>query len=117
LQGINQQHEQSRKPNSTGQNSPSSLEMGEAIIEVRNLSKKFGSFTAVDNISFEVYKGDFWFSWGKWSWKNNCHENAHRDLTLTSGEAVVAGYDVKSATEMVKKSIGYEPKNSPCMMT
>jgi ABC-2 type transport system ATP-binding protein len=37
---------------------PSSLEMGEAIIEVRNLSKKFGSFTAVDNISFEVYKGE-----------------------------------------------------------
>jgi ABC-2 type transport system ATP-binding protein len=36
---------------------PSSLEMGEAI-EVRNLSKKFGSFTAVDNISFEVYKGE-----------------------------------------------------------
>jgi ABC-2 type transport system ATP-binding protein len=32
--------------------------MGEAIIEVRNLSKKFGSFTAVDNISFEVYKGE-----------------------------------------------------------
>jgi ABC-type multidrug transport system ATPase subunit len=31
--------------------------MGEAIIEVRNLSKKFGSFTA-DNISFEVYKGE-----------------------------------------------------------
>jgi hypothetical protein len=40
-----------------GQNSPSSLEMGE-IIEVRNLSKKFG-FTAVDNISFEVYKEKF----------------------------------------------------------
>jgi ABC-2 type transport system ATP-binding protein len=38
------------------------------------------------------------------------HENAHRISTPTSGEAVVAGYDVKSATEMVKKSIGYEPK-------
>jgi ABC-type uncharacterized transport system ATPase subunit len=56
LQGINQQHEQSRKPNSTRTKLPS-LEMGEAII-VRNLSKKFGSFTAVDNISFEVYKGE-----------------------------------------------------------
>jgi ABC-2 type transport system ATP-binding protein len=36
--------------------------------------------------------------------------------TPTSGEAV-AGYNVKSATEMVKKSIGYMSQNSPCMMT
>jgi ABC-type multidrug transport system ATPase subunit len=40
----------------------------------------------------------------------------HRDSTPTSGEAVVAGYNVKSATEMVKKSI-YMSQNSPCMMT
>jgi hypothetical protein len=32
-------------------------------------------------------------------------------------EKLVAGYNVKSATEMVKKSIGYMSKNSPCMMT
>jgi ABC-2 type transport system ATP-binding protein len=36
--------------------------------------------------------------------------------TPTSGEAVVAGYNVKSATEMVK-SIGYMSQKSPCMMT
>jgi ABC-2 type transport system ATP-binding protein len=78
----------------------------EKIIEV-NLSKKFGSFTAVDNISFEVYKGEILVFLGQMSRKNNRHENAHRDSTPTSGEAVVAGYDVKSATEMVKKSIGY----------
>jgi ABC-type transporter Mla maintaining outer membrane lipid asymmetry ATPase subunit MlaF len=67
LQGINQQHEQSRKPNSTGQNP--SLWKWEKIIEVRNLSKKFGSFTAVDNISFEVYKGEILVFLGKWSRK------------------------------------------------
>jgi ABC-type glutathione transport system ATPase component len=57
LQGINQQHEQSRKPNSTW-TKLLPLEMG-SYHRVRNLSKKFGSFTAVDNISFEVYKGEF----------------------------------------------------------
>jgi ABC-2 type transport system ATP-binding protein len=90
--------------------------MGEAIIEVRNLSKKFGSFTAVDNISFEVYKGEILVFLGQMEPENNCHENAHRDLHAYSGEAV-AGYNVKSATEMVKKSIGYMSQNSPCMMT
>jgi ABC-type phosphonate transport system ATPase subunit len=54
--------------------------MGEAIIEVRNLSKKFGSFTAVDNISFEVYKGEILVFLGQMEPENNCHENAHRDL-------------------------------------
>jgi ABC-2 type transport system ATP-binding protein len=38
-------------------------------------------------------------------------------ISTPSGEAVVAGYNVKSATEMVKKSIGYMSQNSPCMMT
>jgi ABC-type sugar transport system ATPase subunit len=45
-------------PTVSRQNSPSSKGPGEAMIEVRNLSKKFGNFTAVDNISFEVYKGE-----------------------------------------------------------
>jgi hypothetical protein len=44
------------------------------------------------------------------------HENAHRISSTTSGEAVVAADMAKSATEMVKKSIGYMT-NSPCMMT
>jgi ABC-2 type transport system ATP-binding protein len=84
--------------------------MGEAIIEVRNLSKKFGSFTAVDNISFEVYKGDFGFLGANGAGKTTAMKMLIGISTPTSGEAVVAGYNVKSATEMVKKSIGYEPK-------
>jgi ABC-2 type transport system ATP-binding protein len=63
----------------------------------------------------EVYKGEIFGFLGA-NGAENCHENAHRDLHA-SGEAVVAGYDVKSATEMVKKSIGYMSQNSPCMMT
>jgi ABC-2 type transport system ATP-binding protein len=91
--------------------------MGEAIIEVRNLSKKFGSFTAVDNISFEVYKGEiFGFLGANGAGKTTAMKMLIGISTPTSGEAVVAGYNVKSATEMVKKSIGYMSQKF-CMMT
>jgi hypothetical protein len=79
-----------------------------AIIEVRNLSKK-AALPLLTTFPLRSIRRNFWFSWGR-SRKNNCHENAHRDLHAYFGEAVVAGYNVKSATEMVKKSIGYEPK-------
>jgi ABC-2 type transport system ATP-binding protein len=49
--------------------------------------------------------------------ENNCLKMLIGISTPTSGEAVVAGYNVKSATEMVKKSIGYMSQKSPCMMT
>jgi ABC-2 type transport system ATP-binding protein len=84
--------------------------MGEAIIEVRNLSKKFGSFTAVDNISFEVYKGEILVFLGQMDGKTTAMKMLIGISTPTS-EAVVAGYNVKSATEMVKKKYRlYEPK-------
>jgi ABC-2 type transport system ATP-binding protein len=68
--------------------------MGEAIIEVRNLSKKFGSFTAVDNISFEVYKGEiFGFLGANGAGKTTAMKMLIGISTPTSGEAVVAGYD------------------------
>jgi ABC-2 type transport system ATP-binding protein len=70
--------------------------MGEAIIEVRNLSKKFGSFTAVDNISFEVYKGEiFGFLGANGAGKTTAMKMLIGISTPTSGEAVVAGYTRK----------------------
>ncbi|MEZ7504468.1 ABC transporter ATP-binding protein [Flavobacterium sp. Arc2] len=80
----------------------------EKIIEVKNLSKKFGSFTAVDNISFEVYKGEiFGFLGANGAGKTTAMKMLIGISRPSSGEATVAGYDVKTATEMVKKSIGY----------
>lgn len=80
----------------------------EKIIEVKNLSKKFGSFTAVDNVSFNVYKGEiFGFLGANGAGKTTAMKMLIGISKPTSGEATIAGYDVKSATEMVKKSIGY----------
>ncbi|MEZ7497724.1 ABC transporter ATP-binding protein [Flavobacterium sp. Arc3] len=80
----------------------------EKIIEVKNLSKKFGSFTAVDNISFEVYKGEiFGFLGANGAGKTTAMKMLIGISRPSSGEATVAGFDVKTATEMVKKSIGY----------
>ena len=80
----------------------------EKIIEVKNLSKKFGSFTAVDNISFEVYKGEiFGFLGANGAGKTTAMKMLIGISRPTSGEVTVAGYDVKTAAEMVKKSIGY----------
>jgi ABC-2 type transport system ATP-binding protein len=80
----------------------------EKIIEVRHLSKKFGSFTAVDDISFEVYKGEiFGFLGANGAGKTTAMKMLIGISTPTSGDATVAGHDVKIATNSVKKSIGY----------
>ena len=80
----------------------------EKIISVQNLTKQFGSFTAVNNISFDVYKGEiFGFLGANGAGKTTAMKMLIGISKPTSGEALVAGFDVKTHTEMVKKSIGY----------
>lgn len=80
----------------------------EKIISVNNLSKTFGSFSAVDSISFDVYKGEiFGFLGANGAGKTTAMKMLIGILKPSSGEATVAGFDVKKHAEMVKKSIGY----------
>jgi ABC-2 type transport system ATP-binding protein len=80
----------------------------EKIISVKNLSKEFGSFKAVDAISFEVYKGEiFGFLGANGAGKTTAIKMLIGVSKPTSGEALIAGFDLKTNTEMVKKSIGY----------
>lgn len=80
----------------------------EKIISVKNLSKKFGDFVAVNSISFEVKKGEiFGFLGANGAGKTTAMKMLIGISKPSSGEAKVAGFDVKSNTEMVKKSIGY----------
>ncbi|NRT12751.1 ABC transporter ATP-binding protein [Flavobacterium sp. 14A] len=80
----------------------------EKIIEVKNLSKVFGDFKAVNNITFEVYKGEiFGFLGANGAGKTTAMKMLIGISKPSSGEAIVAGFDVKTNTEMVKKSIGY----------
>jgi len=78
------------------------------VIEVENLTKRFGTFTAVDNISFSVEKGEiFGFLGANGAGKTTAMRMLCGLLVPTSGKGVVAGYDIQHQSEKVKASIGY----------
>lgn len=78
------------------------------IIEVKNLVKRFGSFTANDNLTFDVYKGEiFGFLGANGAGKTTAMKILCGLLKPTSGEATIAGFDVYKQTEEIKKNIGY----------
>lgn len=80
----------------------------ESIISVEGLTKKFGTFTAVNSISFEVMKGEiFGFLGANGAGKTTAMKILIGISRPTSGRATVAGYDIYRETEQIKKSIGY----------
>ncbi len=83
--------------------------MGENhIISVKDLTKKFGSFTAVDKISFDVRPGEiFGFLGANGAGKTTAIRMLCGLSMPTSGKATVAGFDVYKQTESIKKNIGY----------
>lgn len=79
-----------------------------SAIELRGLTKRFGSFTAVDDVSFEVQPGTiFGFLGPNGSGKSTCMRMLCGVLEPTAGDAVINGFDVRTQTEQVKRSIGY----------
>lgn len=83
-------------------------ELAPISISVRNLTKKFGNFTAVDNISFDVRKGEiFGFLGANGAGKTTAMRMLCGLSIPTSGSATVAGYDVARNPEEVKRHIGY----------
>ena len=82
--------------------------MGEPIIYAKNLTKKFGAFTAVDAISFEIGKGEiFGFLGANGAGKTTAMKMLIGLWKPTSGEATVAGFDVYREAEKIKRNIGY----------
>ncbi len=80
----------------------------EPVISATDLTKRFGSFTAVDAISFEVSAGEiFGFLGANGAGKTTAMRMICGLLQPTCGKATVAGYDVSTQTELVKRSIGY----------
>ncbi|MDR2084059.1 MAG: ABC transporter ATP-binding protein [Bacteroidales bacterium] len=77
-------------------------------IQVKNLVKSFGDFTAVDNLTFDVKKGEiFGFLGANGAGKTTAMKILCGILLPTSGSVKVAGYDLKSNREKVKLKIGY----------
>jgi ABC-2 type transport system ATP-binding protein len=78
------------------------------VIETKNLTKKFGNFTAVDSISFDVEKGEiFGFLGANGAGKTTAIRMLCGLIYPTSGDGKVAGFDVRRESEMIKKNIGY----------
>lgn len=76
-------------------------------IEVRNFTKKFGDFTAVDNISFDVEQGSiFAFLGPNGAGKSTTINTLCTIQDKTSGELIINGYDVNRQKDKVRNDIG-----------
>lgn len=80
----------------------------ESAIEVINLTKRFGKFTAVDSLSFHVKRGEiFGFLGPNGAGKSTTIRMLCGILNPTEGTGTVAGYDITQHQEEIKKHIGY----------
>lgn len=78
------------------------------VITAEMLTKRFGDFTAVDAISFEVQKGEiFGFLGANGAGKTTAMRMLSGLSLPTSGKASVAGFDVYKENEKIKRNIGY----------
>lgn len=82
--------------------------MSNLVISVRNLTKRFGNFTAVDSISFDVSKGEiFGFLGANGAGKTTAMRMLCGLSYPTSGTGTIAGLDVRIDGERIKRKIGY----------
>lgn len=80
----------------------------EKVINVRNLTKRFGTFTAVDHISFDVFKGEiFGFLGANGAGKTTAMRMLCGLSKPTGGDGHVAGCDIITQPEIIKQRIGY----------
>jgi len=80
----------------------------EVVIKTDKLTKRFGDFIAVNEICFEVYKGEiFGFLGANGAGKTTAMKMLIGISKPSSGKAQIAGSDVYKQTELVKKNIGY----------
>ena len=81
---------------------------GEASIVAQGLVRRFGEFTAVDDVSFEVERGEiFGYLGANGAGKSTTIRTLIGLLAPTSGDAQVAGHSIREHPERVKASIGY----------
>jgi len=80
----------------------------DVAIDVRNLTKRFGKFTAVDDVTFSVKRGEiFGFLGANGAGKSTTIRMLCGLLQPSAGSATVGGFDILRQTEEVKQSIGY----------
>lgn len=84
------------------------------MIEVKNLTKRYGSFTAVDNISFTVKEGEIvGFLGPNGAGKSSTLNVITGYLSANSGTVTVEGFDMEEKPILAKKHIGFLPETPP----
>ena len=84
------------------------------MIEVKNITKKYGSFTAVDNISFKIEEGEIIGLLGpNGAGKSTTMTMITGFIEPTEGEIVINGYDISKKPRKAKSQIGYMPEGVP----
>lgn len=84
------------------------------MIEVKNVTKKYGNFTAVDDISFDVKDGEIVGLLGpNGAGKSTTMNMITGFIEMTEGEIVINGYDISKKPQKAKKQIGYMPEGVP----
>lgn len=84
------------------------------MIHVQNLTKRYGDLTAIDNVSFQVEKGEVLAFLGpNGAGKTTMMRILTGFMPATSGTATIAGYDIFDENQEVKKKIGYLPETPP----
>ena len=85
-----------------------SFDAAQTVIKVRDVSKKFGSFTAVENTSFEVKKGEIFGLLGpNGAGKTTTFRMICALLGMSGGEISVMGEDLRHAKSSIRSRIGY----------
>src|SRR4030043_1304425 len=87
------------------------MDFSEVLIQSRNLTKNFGSLTAVDHIDFKVYKGEcIGFLGPNGAGKTTTVRMIYCFLPLTTGELSVAGMSVTGQAREIKRIVGVAPQ-------
>ena len=84
------------------------------MIEVKNVTKKYGSFTAVDNISFKIEEGDIVGLLGpNGAGKSTTMNMITGFIEQTQGDIIINGYNMLKKSRKAKREIGYMPEGVP----
>jgi lipooligosaccharide transport system ATP-binding protein len=83
----------------------------EVLVSAENLTKKFGDLTAVDNINFEIFKGEnFGFLGPNGAGKTTTMKMIQGVSPLTSGKLTLAGMDISKNARTIKGIVGVAPQ-------
>ena len=84
------------------------------MIQVENITKKYGSFVAVNDISFEIDEGEIvGFLGPNGAGKSTTMNMITGFIEPTSGRIIVDGYDISKKPKKAKRQIGYMPEGVP----